>query len=142
MDNHDDKRLQLLLDILTNKGAASPPESTDQLLHPWRRLAAHLRPLIGESGFCALFLRGIRLTAAQFDWLVASQPGKSIERAVGGLGEAFAAADAASARAANAVLLNTFTKLLSDLIGDALTFRILDSASNGEDEQKNAQEHK
>jgi hypothetical protein len=142
MDNHDDKRLQLLLGILIRKGAASPLESTDQFLHPWRRLAAHLRPLIGESGFCALFSRGIRLTAAQFDWLVASQPGKSSEAAVGALGEAFAAADAASARAANAALLNTFANLLSDLIGDALTFRILDSASNGEDEQNNAQEHK
>jgi hypothetical protein len=142
MDNHDDKRLQLLLDILISKGAASPPESTEQLLHPWRRLASHLRPLIGESGFCALFVRANRLAAARFEWLAACPPGKSIERAVAGLGEAYGAVDAAAAGAANAALLNTFTKLLSDLIGEALTFRILDSASNGEDEQKNAQEHK
>jgi hypothetical protein len=142
MDNHDDKRQQLLLDTLISKGAASPPESTEQLLHPWHRLAGHLRPLIGESGFCALFVRAIRLTVAQFEWLAASQPGKTIERALAGLGGAFGAVDAGAARAANGVLLNTFTKLLSNLIGEALTFRILDSASNGEVEQKNAQEHK
>jgi hypothetical protein len=142
MDNHDTKRQHLLLDTLVSQGAASPTQSTDQLLYPWQRLAAHLRPLIGESGFCALFVRSIRISVAQYEWLAASQPGTSIDSALRGLGAAFGAIDIVTARAANLALLNTFTRLLADLIGEALTFRIMDSAANGGDEQKNAQEHK
>jgi len=142
MNNNDDKRQRLLLDIMTNNGATRLPESTDELLQPWRRLAGHLSPLIGESGFCALYMRATRLLAGQIDWLPSGQSCKSIERVVAALGERFDSMDALGAQAANAALLNTFTKLLSDLIGEALTTRLLTSAANGDDGQKNAQEHK
>jgi hypothetical protein len=142
MNNNDDKRQRLLLDIMTNNGATRLPESTDELLQPWRRLAGHLSPLIGESGFCALYLRATRLLTGQFDWLASSQSCKSIDRALAGLGERLDATDTLAAQAGNAALLNTFTKLLSDLIGEALTTRLLSSAAKGDDGQKNAQEHK
>jgi hypothetical protein len=142
MENHDDKRPQLLLDILINKGAAQPPETAAQLLQPWRRMAAHLRPLIGESGFCALYGRSTRLAAREFEWLAQCQPGKSIERTLVGLGEAFGAVEPDTACNANATLLATFATALSDLIGAALTSRVLSSATKDGDEQKNAQEHK
>lgn len=142
MNNNDDKRQQLLLDIMTNKGATSPPESTDELLVPWRRLATQLSPLIGESGFCALHVRASRLAATQFAWLAATQSCTSTERALAELGERYASVDLIVAGAGNAALLDTFTKLLSDLIGEALTMRLLLSAVNGGVEQKNAQEHK
>jgi hypothetical protein len=89
-----------------------------------------------------LFVRSIRLSVAQFEWLAASPPGKTIDHALAGLGAAFGAIGMPTAKAANVSLLDTFTKLLSDLIGEALTFRIMDSAGHGEEEQKNAQEHK
>jgi hypothetical protein len=142
MENHDDKRQQLLLDILINKGAAQPPETAAQLLQPWLRMAAHLRPLIGESGFCALYGRSIRLAAREFACLAQCQPGKSIERTLAGLGEAFGGLDPDTASKANATLLGTFITTLSDLIGAALTSQVLSSAAKDGDEQKNAQEHK
>lgn len=142
MNNNDDKRQRLLLDIMTNNGATRLPESTDELLQPWRRLAGHLSPLIGESGFCALYGRAARLLAGRFDWLAPGQSINSIERVLAVLGERFDSIDTLGAQAGNAALLNTFTTLLSDLIGEALTTRLLASAANVDDGQKNAQEHK
>lgn len=141
MENDDDKRQQLLLEIMTDTGATSP-DSTDELLRPWRRLAANLSPLIGESGFCALHLRATRLVAGRFEWLAAAQSCKSIERALEALGATYGSQEPPAARAGNAALLDTFTRLLSDLIGQALTMRLLHSALNGDVGQKNAQEHK
>lgn len=140
MNNLDHKRQQLLLEIMTEHGAHTPPESTQQLLRPWRQLAAQLSPLVGESGFCALYLRATRLAATRFDWLAHTQSCNSIERALSALSDAYAAIAPEAARAGNAALLNTFTRLLADLIGEALTVRLLNSASIGEEEQK--QEHK
>ncbi|MFL6672091.1 MAG: hypothetical protein ACJ8LG_02230 [Massilia sp.] len=142
MDKYHDKRQQLLLDLMNTKGTSSPPESMDQLLLPWRRLAVHLSPLIGESGFCALYVRAARLAASEFDWLVAGPSCHSIVQALSALGETYGTVDPAVAQAGNAGLLNTFTKLLADLIGEALTIRLLHSATSGAGEQKNAQEHK
>lgn len=38
MDTFDDKRQQLLLEMITSEGAASLPDSSDHLLQPWLRL--------------------------------------------------------------------------------------------------------
>lgn len=142
MDNNDDKRQQLLLDIMNHQGAATPPDAAGELLLPWQRLSAHLSPLIGDSGFCALYVRATRLAAAQFDWLSANPSCKSMGHALASLGDAFVSVEPAVARAANAALLNTFTKLLADLIGEALTIRLLHAATQGVDQRMNAQEHK
>lgn len=137
MNKLDDKRLQLLLEIMTPTGAQD--DSIDALLQPWRRLAGHLCPLVGESGFCALYSRTLRLSAGRFDWMAGTQACKSVDGTLAGLREAFAAAEPAVARAGNAALLKTFTGLLADLIGEALTARLLASASTGGDGQQ--QEH-
>lgn len=142
MNNNGDKRQRLLLEIMTDNGVPRLPESNDELLQPWRLLACQLSPLIGESGFCALFMRATRLLASQFDVLVSDQSCKVIEHALAALRQRLDAMDTLAAQAGNAALLNTFTKLLSDLIGQALTTRLLASAANGDDGQKNAQEHK
>lgn len=142
MNHTGDKRQRLLLEIMTDNGVTRLPESNDELLRPWRRLACQLSPLIGESGFCALFMRATRLLASQFDEFSSGQSCKLIEHALAALGERLDAMDTLAAQAGNAALLNTFTKLLSDLIGEALTTRLLASAANGDDGQKNAQEHK
>ncbi len=142
MNSNGDKRQALPLDIMTTHGATRIPERTDELLQPWRLLAAHLSPLIGESGFCALFARATRLLGGRFAWLATVQSGNSIERTLAALGERLASMDTLAAQAGSAALLNTFTKLLSDLIGEALTARLLASATDGDDGQKNAQEQK
>lgn len=139
MDKNDDKRQQLLA-AMAASGGASPEGGTQCLLQPWSRLARHLSPLVGESGFCALFGRAARLVSARFDW-IASPSFKTIDALIAALGERFACVGPDQAQAANMALLDTFTRLLADLIGEALTIRLLHSAARGPGEQ-NAQEQK
>jgi hypothetical protein len=141
MNNNDDKRQSRFLDK-TSAGAASPPDKNARHLQ-WLRLAQQLSPLIGENGFCALYMRALRLAQPQFDWLTGNQSGKSsVEQLLEALMNDLATVDAASAERAHSALLKTFTQLLTVLIGEALTIRLLDSASTGEHERKNAQEQK
>ena len=142
MDKNYDKRQQLLVELMTSTGAARPLQGNEHLLQPWRRLARHLSPLIGESGFCALYGRASRLVQPDHGWLASTPASKSIDGLIMALGGTFGTVNADAARAANGALLNTFTMLLSDLIGEALTIRLLHSAAGGEGEQKNAQENK
>jgi hypothetical protein len=141
MDKNDDRRQQLLLDMTASKSATSP-SGPGELLEPWLRLSRHLSPLIGESGLCALYSRSVRLVMPRFAWLSPNPSPKSIPGLIATLQENLVSVDMAVASEANAALLHTFTKLLSALIGDALTTRILNSAWTGEHEQKNAEEHK
>jgi len=136
METNDDKRHQLLVEMMSSSGPAGAREGNENLLQPWRRLSRHLSPLIGESGFCALYGRASRLVQPEHTWLAAPAASKSIDGLVQALGDTYATVGTATAHAANAALLNTFTQLLSDLIGDALTTRLLHAAAQGDGGQK------
>ena len=139
MDNNDDKRQPWCPDE-ASAGVASPAEASTRRLQ-WLRLAHQLSPLVGENGFAALYARSIRLVQPQFIWLTANHSSTPIAQSLEVLVNDFAPIDAAVAARAHTALLNTFTELLSALIGAALTTRLCDSALAGE-EQKNAQEQK
>ncbi|MDB5934979.1 MAG: hypothetical protein JWQ01_2323 [Massilia sp.] len=140
MENNDDKQHELLSGVKTSMRAASLPSVSEALLQPWLGLAAHLSPLIGESGFCALYGRALRLVVPRFEWLKTAQPGKNAELSLIALTGIYGTVHFDAATAANTALLDTFTELLSGLIGKALTSRLLDSAWNGAQGQTNAQE--
>lgn len=112
------------------------------LMVPWRRIGEHLVPLIGELGFCALFGRAARLLAARYDWIDADASCKSAVALLAALEQAMAATDPAEARIANAELLATFTRQLSALVGEALTARLLATATDGPAGPEDAQEQK
>jgi hypothetical protein len=141
MNNNDDKRQPRFLGK-TSAGATSAPDSKAHQPQQWLRLAHQLSPLVGENGFCALYARSVRLVSPQFDWLSGNQSSKSVEQLMETLAKDFGSVEPAVADGAHAALMNTFTKLLSALIGEALTIRLLDSALTNEHEQKNAQEQK
>lgn len=103
-------------------------DGTDRLLQPWQRFAFQLSPLIGDSGFCALYGRAARLASGRFPWIAPGSPVKTIDAALAALRGQYAVAGADDAARANAVLLTTFTKLLTGLIGEALTMQLLDAA--------------
>ena len=128
--------------MMTNDAANSSADGIDSLLQPWQQLAVQLSPLIGESGFCALYGRAARLASAQFSWLAPMPAGKSIDALLSSLLARLAAAGRSDATLANEVLLNTFTKLLTGLIGEALTMQILDAAPAGGSAFKPVQEQK
>jgi hypothetical protein len=139
MPKRDERRQQLILEALAPKPDAGRA-AVDQALWPWERLAEHLTPLIGDGGFCALYGRAVRLTAPEFKWITASQPAHSIESLFQTLREDFASVEAVPAGQANNLLLDTYTGLLSALIGEVLTTRLLNSAWNEESDGKNKQE--
>ena len=140
MDKNDDKRQQLLVEMLAS-GAAEEQAGNGALLQPWRQLARLLSPLIGESGFCALFSRAGRLVATQHGWL-ASPTFKTIDALIAALGDSLSGVAVDAAREGNAALLDSFVSLLADLIGEALTIRLLHSAAHGQGGQQHAQEQK
>ena len=112
-------------------------------LRPWLRISGQLVTLIGESGFCALFGRAQRTLAVRYEWLSVDPARKSIAGLLSGLEHDLAVADPAIADIANAELLNTFTRQLSSLIGEALTARLLEQATASEQQgPEDVQEHK
>jgi hypothetical protein len=118
MEKNDDKRQQLI------RAALAPACA----MGAWRRLAAHLCPLVGEAGFCALYGRAVRLSALGEAWQAAPLGVRSVEVLFATHEQNLAAAGPDLAGAANAALLETFTRLLSGLIGEALTARLLNTA--------------
>jgi hypothetical protein len=140
MDKDDETGMKPVVDI--TRTAASPFESTAHLVRPWSHLASQLVPLIGETGFCALFSRAVRL-AGQLSGSFAVDPScRAVDKLLSALAGHLGSLDGARARAANTELLDTFIKLLSALIGEGLTTRLLASASNNHDGQQGVQEHK
>ena len=126
--------------MMTNDAATGTADGIDFLLQQWQQLAVQLSPLIGESGFCALYGRAARLASARFGWLVPVHAGKSIDALLDALRALFTAAGHAEATLANEAILNTFTKLLAGLIGEALTMQLLDAALAGGSASKPVQE--
>lgn len=91
----------------------------------WRLVAAQLAPVIGARGFEVLFGRALHMTGTSFPWLVVdadrgggASPLPSFERCL-------ARQDPATAAEASYSLLLTFTELLTALIGESLTTRLL-----------------
>lgn len=132
---------------MTNStGAPDPAAGNSALVQPWRRIATQLCPLIGESGFCALFGRAVHVIGPDHAWLAPQQSCRSPEQLFGTLEERMALVDAARATAASEALLRTFTALLTALIGERLTQQLLASATSAghapAGQQTNAQEQK
>ena len=127
-------------DMTTNTGAQDLAPGSNALLQPWRHIALQLCPLIGESGFCALFGRAVHVVGPDHAWIAPQQPCRSPEQLLALLDERLASIDAGRAATANDALLRTFTQLLATLIGEALTQRQLASATASADQPTNAQE--
>lgn len=142
MDKNDDNRQQLISDMLACHEARSAPDRLRHEILLWEQLAARLSPLIGESGFHALYGRAVRLLRPQYAWLEVDPVHQSVRLMLNGLEKTLASTDPHIARQANAAFLHSFTTLLASLIGEALTMRVLHSAWRGESEDKNTQEQK
>jgi hypothetical protein len=136
MEKNDDKRQQLILEMLDFTGTASHADVVARAEVIWERLATQLSPLIGETGFNALYGRSIRLIILHFDWLTTPMSSQSTAALFITLKSNLLSVDAARANEANTTLLDTFTKLLSGLIGEALTTRLLNTAWADEPEEK------
>ena len=127
--------------MMTSKGEPGRSEEHLVLIQSWRRLADQLGPLIGDSGFCALYGRALRLVGPDYTWMAPSAPCNTRDAQINALDDILASVAPDLANVAHAALLQTFTDLLASLIGHALARRLLDAAVR-DGEEKKVQEHK
>jgi len=115
-------------DKITSTGTAA-------LVEPWLLLSEQLTPLIGESGFCALFGRTVRLSVVRFDGLGSCSSARPVADVLMSLTRTLNEIGPEQAVDANRVLLDTFTTLLGSLVGEALTQQLLQVAQKSADGQ-------
>lgn len=127
MEENKMERQRVVSDVL-QRGGGAPEQALAEGMLAWEQLAAHLSSLIGEAGFCALYARALAVAGAPEALVRSSASLRSIDSLVAQLREGLAVLDPAQACAVNAAVLDTFTKLLSGLIGEGLTARLLNTA--------------
>jgi hypothetical protein len=126
MDHNEGQRPRLPDDA----GKANS-SATAALVESWLLLGEQLTPLIGESGFCALFGRALRLSTARFEGLGSYESARTVAGSMMSLTRTLNEIGPGQAGAANGALLDTFTTLLGSLIGEALTKQLLHVAQVG-----------
>ena len=96
-------------------------------------MATQIIMIVGDGGFNSLYERAITLTQVTFPWLTATSPPS--QEATNGFVELATCLEGPppeQARAANNLLLTTFTDILAMLIGEDLTIQLLRSAWGNE----------
>jgi hypothetical protein len=88
---------------------------------------AALAPIISQRGVAALYQRSLFLIRPGFPWLVAVYEGALVPGDFSSLQAALAEQSAEDAMLGTTALLCTFNDLLSSLIGESLTERLLGS---------------
>jgi hypothetical protein len=133
------QRIQADLVKLAAQGA-NAGQIADTAIAKWRGIDAALSPIIGQRGVSALYMRSLYLTRSDYPWLAAVAEGALQPGDFTALQSALAQQTSAHAAAANGALLQIFVNLLSNLIGSALTERLLrsvwDLPSSGHAEQE------
>jgi hypothetical protein len=140
---HNNKTTQPLsiADLLAAQTPLDAGAVPQLAMRSWHQLATQLTPYIGEAGFCALYGRAMRLTQAGYDWLPSPPSAASPKVLFETMAQALENVDGVAAAQANAELLETFTNILSTLIGEVLATRILNSAWIAEADAKSTQEN-
>ena len=91
----------------------------------WRDIDAALAPIIGHRGVAALFGRSFHLTRPDYPWLTATHETSADRINFASLQSTLSQQTSDAVVAINGALLQKFLELLSNLIGAALTERLL-----------------
>jgi hypothetical protein len=94
----------------------------------WEKISTQIISIIGEGGFDSLYLKSVSLTQSTYPWLAAVLMPPQADHRFAKLKISFEGHTPEQARAANCLLLITFTDILASLIGEQLTIRLLRSA--------------
>jgi hypothetical protein len=113
----------------------------DLAVSSWSRIDAALAPIIGHGGVDALFKRSLYLSRGAHPWLESAYAGALAPGDLGMLRAALQAQSDNDAAGAHVTVLRAFHDLLTNLIGAALTERLLtpvwDPSSSGDAVQDN-----
>jgi hypothetical protein len=116
-------RRTLLNRIGDSPHATAVAEAT---LSIWHQVFTRLKPLIGPRGTNVLFGRSLHLTGAAYPWLSMAVDHAESEDLLAGIKTRLEDHEPDVARAASYALLTNFVDLLTTLIGESLTKRLLD----------------
>lgn len=108
--------------------AQQPEHIADDAMGHWQKLADEIISIVGEAGFNSLYERSLHLAQSAFPWLPPCPSPSPTPHRFAELGARLADQTTDHARAANSLLLTTFTDILASLIGEQLTASILRSA--------------
>jgi hypothetical protein len=103
-------------------------EVAERAVFLWREIVAAYAPIIGLRGATALLRRALTQSVTQYPWLAPAVTGSLAGQDFDALRGVLGQRSAADIRAANEALLQNFFDLLSNLIGSALTERLLTEA--------------
>ena len=93
-----------------------------------RRAASELAKVIGVGGVSALYSRSLRITESRFPWLTTAGGPAPADAQFPNLKATLARRNPAEAIDASTALLVTFAELLVNLIGEAVSTRLLNAA--------------
>jgi hypothetical protein len=133
---------ELLRQQLVKRLMAQPSEEevADTAIDLWEQMATQIISIIGEGGFDSLYLRSVSLTQSTYPWLAAVLPQSKTDQRFKDLQISFEGQTPEQAKAANSLLLITFTDILASLIGEQLTIRLLRSAWEEDPSEKPGKE--
>lgn len=127
MDSKDPSAIALALNKQAETGA-SANQIADAVVRLWQQIGAVLMPIVGIRGVAALYKRSLYTAARAHPWLPSTPADLASSPDLPALQLALASRPSAEAALGGADLLHHFDSLLSDLIGPALTERLLRSA--------------
>jgi hypothetical protein len=96
----------------------------------WREIYAVLSPVIGPGGVAALYQRAQHLIRGPYPWLATVREDPLLPGEFAALQRVLSQQTSAQIAAANGALLQSFSDLLTNLIGVSLTERLLRSVRN------------
>jgi hypothetical protein len=125
---------ELLRQQLVKRRMSQPTEEEVAVtaIDLWEKISTQIISIIGEGGFDSLYMRSVCLTQSTYPWLAAVSLPPQADHRFEKLKISFEGQTPEQAKAANSLLLITFTDILASLIGEQLTIRLLRSAL-GED---------
>ena len=126
MGNQSDRIAAVLADR-AGSGAGSA-HVTDAIVDTCRGIDAALTPVIGTRGVAALWQRSLHASARSHAWLARAAEGSQTGIDLAPLRSVFEQQSDAHAAAAGGELLQTFYELMTSLVGESLTERLLRTA--------------
>lgn len=125
-----DERKQIILRCLALPPGieADPGTVAEQSLLLWKQMAVQLIPLIGETGFQALYARAVHLTLPHCPGFALMKQCSGADGLFQRLKDDLAAMECRIAEQCSTILLNNFTDLVAAMIGEVLMAQILRSA--------------
>ncbi len=119
-------RIAIRKTLAQSAGEGSNARTVAEVAHStWCEVTTHLAPVIGAGGVDALFHRSLHITRRSFPWLAVNGHNGNSAALFASITTSLASGDPDAAIEASSEFLLNFIELLTSLIGNSLTDRLL-----------------